>query len=121
MTAAVLPFGRRKDDGEKPIETETGGPHLRGPARCLGCSHEWQGLAPVGIEDPAGLECPSCSALKGVFLHFVSYSDCPNWKCLRCNSFLFSLILAKGDVPTLACCCCGNLMNALDLFNKPTS
>ena len=43
----------------------TPGEHGQGPARCLGCRHEWQAVVPVGTTQ---LDCPACSASKGVLL-----------------------------------------------------
>lgn len=40
-------------------------PHVSGPAKCLGCQHEWAAARPAG--PPVYLECPSCGLHKGVF------------------------------------------------------
>ena len=37
-------------------------PHWEGTARCIGCQHEWQAIAPMGT---MWLDCPSCSLPKG--------------------------------------------------------
>lgn len=71
------------------------------------------------VDGSPGLECPRCHSSKGVLRQFVQYTDVSSWHCNACQSFLFSIILAKGDVPTLACACCGKLTNAIDVFNKP--
>lgn len=44
-----------------PSKTE---PHQVGSAFCIACDHEWEAVAPVGIEV---LECPSCRCVKGRF------------------------------------------------------
>lgn len=120
MGADVIPFGRKPKEGEP--ETEQ---HLRGKAKCLACGHLWEAVTPVGSRvhyDKNGpesicLECPECHCPKGVYEQFVNYTDCLSWHCFYCNNFLFSVILAKGDVPTLACASCGALTNSLDIFN----
>lgn len=99
-------------------------PHMQGEARCLACGHEWQAVAPVGtkvhnIDDSVTMTCPACDASKGVMKHFVQLSWAPSWHCNSCNGFLFSAVLIKST-PTLACASCGNLINALDLFNEPS-
>lgn len=63
------------------------------------------------------MTCPKCTSHKGVLTRFALYTDVPSWGCNKCSGFLFSAFLAKGDVPMLACACCGELLNALDLFN----
>lgn len=34
-----------------------------GKAHCLTCKHEWQAQS----DEPAGLECPNCKSLRGLF------------------------------------------------------
>lgn len=119
MPGEVLPFLRRPNAAAAPGEVT-----MTGEAVCLSCEHSWQAVLEPGTAsvnsrgDHPGLECPACHSLKGVLKHFVHYSESPNWHCLRCQSFVFSIILAKNDQPCVACACCGNLSNALDLFNK---
>lgn len=112
--ADVLQFPPRRNE---PSQT-----HLSGEATCLACGHNWVAVAPTGCpannpDDRASLECPRCTALKGVFKRFTVYDDCPTWHCARCSGFLFTAFLAAGDVPTLGCASCGHLINALDLWN----
>lgn len=87
---------------------------MHGKATCLACGHKWVGVAPVGTDSP--LQCSACGAEKGVFDHFVKY-DAPAWHCESCNGYLFTLMLAQ-DVPCVACATCGNMRNAIDLWNK---
>lgn len=116
----VIPFRSRT-----PVEPpESANTHMSGPAVCLSCAHEWTMVAPSGtpvnaVGDQPGLECPACGSFKGVSKYFTRHVDCPSWRCTVCGSFIFSAILAHGDVPCLACACCGNLTNALDLFPAP--
>jgi DNA-directed RNA polymerase subunit RPC12/RpoP len=37
-------------------------PHWQGVARCVGCQHEWEAVAPMGT---VWLECPECGMPKG--------------------------------------------------------
>jgi hypothetical protein len=39
-------------------------PHQSGEAVCISCRHKWVAVAPVGTWL---LECPQCTAVKGVF------------------------------------------------------
>lgn len=98
-------------------------PSLTGPARCISCGHEWQavtvrGAPHVNCDGAPGLECPQCKSEKGVLTQFVQYTDVTSWHCNFCRSYLFSIILAKDDTVCLACACCGELTNGLDIFNK---
>jgi len=43
-------------------EREARQPHWAGAVHCVGCQHEWQGVAPVGT---LWLECPECHEPKG--------------------------------------------------------
>jgi len=38
-------------------------PHWQGLVHCIGCGHEWQGVAPIGT---MRLDCPSCELPKGL-------------------------------------------------------
>lgn len=58
-------------------EEET--PHLTGEAKCLGCKHEWQAVAPVGTDQ---LECPKCQTMQGIFMYPISpREDIEVWVC----------------------------------------
>lgn len=114
--ADVIPFAKR---AEPPAD-----PHLSGEAVCLSCAHDWVAVVPAGSavnnpDDRLSMECPKCHSFKGVMRKFTQYVDVPSWHCAKCGGFLFSVILAKGDVPTLCCACCGELINGLDLWNRP--
>lgn len=60
-------------------------PHLRGPAMCTACSHEWQAVAEVGTTT---LECEACSRWFGVWVAPVNPED--RWEC-NCGNQLFWL------------------------------
>lgn len=91
-------------------------PHLQGPAVCLVCKHQWEAVAPVGT-DAATLECPECHAFKGAFTRYVQH-NAPAWCCEKCDGQLFMIMLVD-DAPSVACASCGNMRNAIDLFNPP--
>ncbi len=76
--AQVLEFKKKQEDEE----------HLRGPARCLGCQHEWEAVAPVGVI--TSLECPECHLLKGTYIGLVEPSAA-YWQC-NCGSYLFFIL-----------------------------
>ena len=50
--------------------------HLSGDAKCLGCQHEWQAVAPVGTTE---LECPGCGLWKGVYACMTAPDTV--WQC----------------------------------------
>lgn len=62
-------------------------PHLQGVAVCVACGHEWHAAIPV-CGAVNSMECEGCGAMKGVY-----------------------------STPTVACASCGELRNAIDLFN----
>lgn len=51
----VIDLGKAKEERE---------PHIRGTARCLECSHQWEAVAPLGTFNL--FECPECRTHKGV-------------------------------------------------------
>ena len=106
MTATVLPFKA------KPIEA----PHLQGDAVCVACGHEWKANIQVGGAVNT-MECEVCHSMKGIFKRFVQYTNLPQWHCAPCGGMLFTALLID-DVPTIACAACGELRNAVDLFNR---
>lgn len=112
MSGEVIPF-RRPEPSE---------PTQEGAAVCLSCAHEWVAVVPVGTPvnapgEVSGLECPKCHSLKGVMKRFLVYDKCPTWHCEKCTSFLFTIFQASDGTPCVGCACCGNLRNAIDLFN----
>ena len=115
--AEILPF-------ERPKPSDEDKPHIQGEVVCGACEHVFRGVAPVGdkhtVRDGGCLslsfECPKCHAKKGIFSEFVQYEKAPTWHCECCRGWLFSVILAK-DVPCIVCANCGQMRNAIDLFN----
>lgn len=74
-------------------------PHLQGRARCAGCRHEWQAVAPVGT---TVLECPECSSMKGFFVCQVERGE-NFWQC-NCGNDLFRITEGLGPY----CINCGS-------------
>lgn len=60
------------------------GAHITGPCVCVGCGHQWQGVAPVGTID---LECPACGALKGIWTLLIRLDE-EHFYCPCGNHFL---------------------------------
>ena len=60
-----------------------------GKARCLSCRYEWT----ASIQYPEGgvdyIECPSCSLMKGKFIHVFEMDD-PHWVC-NCGNDLYRI------------------------------
>ena len=63
--------------GTNVVTLEANLPHETGRVRCWACSHEWIGVAPVRRRNDAGLECPRCHDLAGVFL--MSPAEVESW------------------------------------------
>lgn len=49
----VISFQKAKEERE---------PHWSGTCKCIGCGHEWVGVAPMGV---MFVDCPSCELPKG--------------------------------------------------------
>jgi hypothetical protein len=104
---------------------EPDNPHAQGEVVCGACEHRFRGVAKVGdpgssrdVGQGEGFECPRCHARKGIFSEFVTYSKAPTWHCECCRGWLFCIILAADGTPCVQCANCGQLRNAIDLFNK---
>ena len=69
-----------------------------GKARCIACNYEWTAEAPTGVE---WLECPSCSLIKGVFVHINERED-PHWVC-NCGNQLFKINTEGVYCPNCGC------------------
>lgn len=62
-------------------------PHTTGTAICLACRHEWEAVAPIGVE---WLQCPQCLLTRGLFKMPFEISGRPRWACGACeNDLLF--------------------------------
>ena len=74
-------------------------PHRQGLARCIGCGHGWEAVAPAGT---IALECPLCGSSKGRFLEVVGLPvGTRRWVC-ACENELF-YVLER----TMICANCG--------------
>lgn len=76
MPAQVISFAERKEALE---------PH-RGKAKCIGCRHEWEAVAPVGTDT---LDCPGCDLPKGKFIYEIIRGE-KMWEC-KCGNDLFRI------------------------------
>jgi hypothetical protein len=62
------------------------GPHAAGEAVCLACQNKWQAGAPFPVT--TFLECPKCSAMKGVYVNYFAPPAETVWTC-NCEAQLF--------------------------------
>jgi hypothetical protein len=58
---------------------------LSGLAKCFGCKHEWDAIAPIGT---VLMECPNCLLEKGRFYREIQRTDLLHWHC-KCGCDLF--------------------------------
>lgn len=63
---------------------EANQPHLSGNCRCMQCTHEWVGVAPVGT---TWMDCPECKSTKGHFTKPIA-RGVEMWTC-GCGNQLF--------------------------------
>lgn len=78
-------------------------PHWTGTARCIGCQHEWQAVAPMGTFD---LECPSCHLMKGHPKHPFGAQPGDLLFLCNCGSEALTAYHRKGTF-YLKCMACG--------------
>lgn len=79
-------------------------PHIQGTCVCLGCRHEWVGVAPCGVH--VGLECPSCELPKGVYKNLIGSSVGDLY--LRCECGCEALTAyVRGGLKYVMCMSCG--------------
>lgn len=78
-------------------------PHLSGPAHCVGCQHEWVGVAPVGT---FRLECPQCQTMKGVWRYPIEADDGDLAFTCNCGSIALTAYQRKGRFH-IVCMGCG--------------
>lgn len=79
-------------------------PHWTGTCKCVGCRHEWVGVAPVGT---LWLDCPSCGLPKGTPKHpfGAAEGDCL-FVCNTCDSEALTAYWRSGRF-VLMCMGCG--------------
>ncbi len=78
-------------------------PHLAGSAKCIGCAHEWEAVAPVGT---VSLECPSCSSERGVWRYPVRATEGDSLFLCNCGCEALTAYHRAGKF-WLKCMCCG--------------
>lgn len=78
----------------EPEETEA---TLNGKALCIECRHEWDAVAPEGVQC---FECPSCGTHKGTWMGVVE-PPAERWEC-NCGGQLFFVTSTGFD-----CARCG--------------
>jgi len=71
-------------------------PHLAGPMVCLGCKHEWVGVAPVGTRV---FDCPECGCAQGVMQGLVEPEE--HFQC-DCGNYHYIISATK-----IMCSMCG--------------
>lgn len=92
----VLTFSRPERQ-ESPSEYAE---HLNGKARCMACRHEWQAVAPVGVN---WMECPACGTMKGRYMHpAVPYRDEKVWEC-ACGCIDFIILASPPRAFCVGC------------------
>lgn len=85
-------------------------PHWEGPCVCLGCRHEWHGVAPVG---EMFVDCPSCGLPKGHPKHpFGAQQGDTVFEC-SCGSEALTAYKRKGRFYMLCMACGTNQTSAI--------
>lgn len=91
---SVIDFAAAKKERE---------PHWTGTVRCVGCQHEWEGVAPIGT---MWVDCPECGLPKGHPKHpFGAQEGDLVFRCL-CGSEALTAYQHKGRF-FLKCMACG--------------
>ena len=90
----VISFQQAKEDRE---------PHWSGPCVCLGCRHEWHGVAPVGTTI---LECPSCGLMKGRTKFLFGADEGDQFFICNCGSEALTAYVRCGRF-RIVCMACG--------------
>ena len=108
MTNNVVDFAAVRAQRE---EEEVYDPHAAGEFYCIGCKHEWVGIAPVPT---TWVECPECGTQKGTPLYpFGAGEDEPMLVCTPCGGHALTAFYREGNFRVL-CMGCGN--NLTDAF-----
>lgn len=90
----VISFAQAKAERE---------PHWQGKCKCIGCGHEWEGVAPIGT---MFVDCPSCELPKGHPKHPFGCAEGDSvFKC-SCGSEALTAYMHKGRF-NLRCMACG--------------
>jgi hypothetical protein len=78
-------------------------PHLMGECLCIGCRHEWAGVAPVGVWL---MECPSCGSMKGIWRNPIGASPGDSFFSCVCGCEALTAYQREG-LFHLKCMSCG--------------
>lgn len=79
-------------------------PHWSGTCKCIGCQHEWVGVAPMGT---FFVGCPSCGLPKGHPKHPFGAQDGDSVFICNCGSEALTAYRHNGKF-TLRCMGCGD-------------
>jgi hypothetical protein len=79
-------------------------PHWEGPCKCIGCGHEWHGVAPIGT---MWVDCPSCELPKGHPKHPFGAQEGDLIFTCNCGSEALTAYQRKGRF-YLRCMACGD-------------
>lgn len=80
-------------------------PHWSGTVHCVGCQHEWVGVAPMGT---MWLDCPNYELPKGHPKHlFGADVGDSEFSCVCGGQALTAYVRAKGQRFFLRCMACG--------------
>lgn len=79
-------------------------PHWSGNIKCIGCQHEWVGVAPMGT---MFVDCPSCGLPKGTPKHpFGAAEGDAMFVCNICDSEALTAYYREGHF-RIICMGCG--------------
>lgn len=90
------------DFAAKKLERE---PHSEGWRICLGCRHEWRGVAPLGVN--SSLECPECGLAKGVTKNLYGEEDGDAVFLCNCGCDVLFASVDRQGVRRIQCVACG--------------
>jgi ribosomal protein S27E len=80
-------------------------PHIAGVFVCVGCRHEWIGIAPLGVR---WHECPACSLPKATVKHpFAADEGDLELRCVECGGETLTAYKRNGKF-WVRCMGCGN-------------
>jgi len=85
-------------------------PHWSGECVCLGCGHEWVGVAPIGTHV---VECPSCGLDKGHSRHLFGPMEGDSVFQCDCGSEGLMAYLRSGRFHMICLACGVNHTEAL--------
>lgn len=98
----IIQFPTRKEQ-----QTNT----ITGPARCLGCGHQWTAASPSGTTE---FECPQCSLIKGVRTGLIEPDNNTAILFCACGNSYFIFV----DNGWLLCPTCGDWKNPNEIIHN---